>query len=86
MEIKKIESYGSFGCCSHWKVCDLGKNFSKCVYKEISPGRMKDCQAYNRGIGLLNFNQKEGILDSSVEMVDEPKILEKTELEQLSLF
>lgn len=47
---------------------------------------MKDCQAYNRGIGLLNFNQKEGILDSSVEMVDEPKILEKTELEQLSLF
>jgi len=36
----------SFGCCSHWKVCDFGKE--TCVYQEKDPETMNGCNAWNR--------------------------------------
>ena len=39
-------TYPSFGCCSFWKVCQLGEG--TCHYKVSNPAKMNACGAYNR--------------------------------------
>ncbi|MEX3625019.1 hypothetical protein [Viridibacillus arvi] len=87
MEIKKIGSYGTFGCCGFWKSCNLGKDFGKCVYKHIDNERMNDCQAFQRGSAQQKVEPEELNKEiTEVVSIKVPLKQEEPELEQLSLF
>jgi hypothetical protein len=45
--MKDMKDYPSFGCCSFWQQCQLGKGV--CVYADKQPQKMQACSAYSRG-------------------------------------
>lgn len=80
----------SFGCCSHWKVCELGKN--TCVYQEKDPETMNGCNAWRRNnlpasihpVSIVLLNESNLSLDT-LEM-KEVSVKQSVAKEQLTLF
>lgn len=71
-----------FGCCSHFKVCDMGKG--RCFYDETDPVAKEYCAAYQR-------NERERLILTKVAATPVEKEIESVsskffEEEQLSLF
>lgn len=67
----------SFGCCSHFAICDMGRG--DCVYAERDPAAMKGCRAWQRKHSIPAPNPKE-------RREDRDKDTESVEMVQLSLF
>ena len=70
-----------FGCCSHWKKCEMGKK--TCVYQEMDPETMESCAAWRRV--QKQSRHVTAILSSLPEEVTEP-IRPVIAKEQLTLF
>lgn len=82
----------SFGCCSHWKICDNGKK--TCVYQEKDPETMNGCSAWGRN-NLPGANTSNPIVYDDEQWDLSPETLEREEIqlinpnvakEQLTLF
>lgn len=71
-----------FGCCSRWKVCDLGRNPELCVYKDKDVETMENCVAFQRNILPGTALIKEQVVFEREERVFIKNAVE----EQLTLF
>ena len=70
-----------FGCCGHWKVCEMGKKPEQCHYKTRDPETMENCAVYCRATARP-------VLSVEVPLVKEevPALVKPAVEEQLTLF
>lgn len=75
----------NFGCCSHWKSCDMGKN--SCIYETEDPETMRGCISWRRHHEQQAETTELFIAgELKVEETELPEIVKIVVKEQLTLF
>lgn len=73
-----------FGCCSQWKICEMGKKPEQCPFKTRDPETMESCQTYRRHIDIPRSEVIE--VEIPVSKKEIPALMKPAVEEQLTLF